>query len=339
MKPMFVRSLFAISLLVAAVISPSAPANAAQKLKIVATTTQAGDAIRVLAGDLVDLTTLMGAGVDPHLYKPTEADIAAMNNANLVIYSGMHLEGQFDEVFKALGERNIRTYALATPIEEQGFALQVAGETDVEDPHFWFDARNWQLALEGISQVLIEADPDNTQAYLDNTKQAIAQLDAFYQWTVDAMNMVPEEKRILITSHDAFQYFGASYGWRVLAVQGISTVAEASVRDVQEVANAVYEARVPVMFVESSVPRRTIEAVQEGVRAAARAANDTFEVAIAPLPLYSDAMDAPDKFGGTYIGMLGYNVIVILQAYGVEIPAWPKDILPEPPVDLLKDEE
>jgi manganese/zinc/iron transport system substrate-binding protein len=273
----------------------------------------------------------MGAGVDPHLYKPTESDIAAMNAAQLVVYSGLNLEGQFDAVFAALGERQIRTYALATKVDAEGLTLQervAEGSVAVTDPHFWFDPRNWQLVTTELAAVLAETDPDNADFYTANAEAYVAQLEALYTWGVEAMAAVPEAQRTLVTSHDAFQYFGDAFGWQVRGLQGISTASETSVADVQALAQFVVQQKIPVMFVESSVPPNTIRAVQEAVRAAGG------DIRLGVRELYSDAMDAPDTYGGTYIGMIATNVITILQSFGVEVPAWPEGLEPVPSAEL-----
>lgn len=303
----------------------------AEKINVVATTTQAADAVRIIAGDKVNLTGLMGAGVDPHLYKPTEADIRAMNEADLVIYSGLHLEGQFDKVFEALGERSIRTYPLSDPVKNAGYVIETldAKGASAHDPHFWFDPRNWAMAVEGVAEVLAETDPANGDLYRANAKAYSADLDLLYQWSLEAMSGVPEDKRILITSHDAFQYFAAAFGWKVVAVQGISTAAEASVSDIQKVAKAIMDSGIPVIFVESSVPHRTIEAVIESARAQGG------KVRTGIRDLYSDAMDAPDKYGGTYIGMFTHNVATIVRSFEVELPVYPETLAPKPAAELI----
>lgn len=312
-----------------------------EPLKVVATTTQAADLVKILAGDLVgtevQLTALMGAGVDPHLYKPTEADITAMNHADLVLYSGLHLEGQFDQVFDALGQQAIRTYALSKPVKDAGYIIggfNLSAELqNVDDPHFWFDPRNWQLTAEGVTKVLIEMDPDHAEIYQANFEAYNTDLETLYAWALAAMSEVPEAQRYLVTSHDAFQYFGAAFGWGVKSVQGISTVSEAGVADVQTVADFVVENEIPVMFVESSVPPNTIQAVQAAVKAEGQ------EIGIGVRQLYSDAMGEPDTFGGTYTGMIASNVITILQSFGIEVPAYPEDLEPQPPVELLESVE
>lgn len=305
-----------------------------QPLRIVATTTQAYDLVTILAGDVVEVTGLMGPGVDPHLYQPTESDIRAMNEADLVLYSGLHLEGQFNEVLAGLGERSIRTFALATPVERAGFIFETidntGNSTGTPDPHFWFDPRNWQLVTEALAELLAETDPDHADIYRANAETYIEQLGLLYDWALTGMSQVPEEQRTIVTSHDAFQYFGDAFGWKMRGLQGISTEDEAGVADVQAVAGFVVQQGIPVMFVESSVPPDAIEAVQEAVVA------QGFDVGIGIRELYSDAMGERDAFGGTYIGMIAENVITVLQSYGYEVPAWPEDLEPEPPQELLE---
>lgn len=306
-------------------------------IKIVTTTTQITDLTKILAGELVgtsvEITALMGAGVDPHLYKPKESDIAAMNAANVVLYSGLHLEGQFDEVFQALGEQNVRTYAVSKPVKDAGYIIggfNLSAElTNVDDPHFWFDPRNWQLVTDGLAEVLGEVDPAHADVYNANADLYSAQLELLYNWAFEAMSEVQPQQRTLVTSHDAFQYFGAAFGWKVRGLQGISTESEAGVADVQDLATFVVENDIPVMFVESSVPPNTIRAVREAVNA------NGGEVGIGVRELFSDAMGEPDAFGGTYIGMIAQNVITILQSFGYEIPAWPEGLEPVLPAELL----
>ena len=314
-----------------------------EPFRIVATTTQASDIARILtegvAEEDVSIVALMGAGVDPHLYQPSEADIAAMSEADMIIYSGLNLEGRFDAVFAALGERGVLIYSMAQPVVDAGFALasldQEAAEEYAEDPHFWFDPRNWQLTTEDLAMTLSSMDPENEAIYMSNAEAYIAQLDLLYQWALEGMQQVAEEQRYLVTSHDAFQYFGDAFGWQMQAIQGISTESEAGVGDIQDIVDFVVDNQIPVVFVESSVPANTINAVQEA--AEARGADVTRGLR----ELFSDAMGEPGEFGGTYIGMIAHNVYTILQSYeatGVElsIPEWPADLLPAPPEELLE---
>jgi manganese/zinc/iron transport system substrate-binding protein len=302
-------------------------------LRVVGTTTQAGDALRIIAGDTIELTQLMGAGVDPHLYQPTEADIRAMNEAQLVVFSGLNLEGQFESVFEALGETETRTFSLGKSVQDLGYTIggfNLSEEfSDVDDPHFWFDARNWQISIEELAKVLGEMNPDYADLYDDNATAYIEQLDLLFEWGNEALAQIPDDQRVLVTSHDAFQYFADAFGFEVIAIQGLSTQDEAGVGDIQGVVNEVVEREIPVMFVESSVPPNTIEAVQEAAEA------QGWIVEIGVRELYSDAMGSEDSYGETYIGMLATNVITILQSFGYDVPEFPEGLEPVPPSELL----
>ena len=309
------------------------------RLEIVATTTQAADLMRILSTDIegANITSLMGAGVDPHLYQPTESDIVAMNQAEMVVYSGLHLEGQFDTVFNALAEQGITIYALSAPVKDAGFiiggfALSEAF-TDVDDPHFWFDPLNWQLTVADLAEALAEFDPANADRYRSNAVDYVEQLQLLFDWADAGLRSIAEGQRYLVTSHDAFQYFGAAFGWRMQAIQGLSTEDEAGVGDIQATVDFVSENEIPVLFVESSIPPDTIEAVIEALHAQGKSAR------IGVRELYGDAMDESGTFGGTYIGMLALNALTIMHSYQcmgapVDIPDWPSDLLPQLPADV-----
>lgn len=332
--------MIALLLLAALFHAPALGADETQEmLHIVATTTQASDLLRILSEDRdgVAITALMGPGVDPHLYQPTESDIAAMNRAQMVVYSGLHLEGQFDAVFAALGEQGVQTYALAAPVKDAGYIVGGFDLSDqysnVDDPHFWFDPRNWQLSALGLADALAGLDPGNAAAYRDKAAQYSAQLQVLFDWANDGLRSIDEGQRYLVSSHDAFQYFGAAFGWRMQAIQGMSTEDEAGLGDIQATVDFVIENEIPVLFVESSIPPDTIAAVIEAVRAQGAAAR------LGLRELYGDAMDEPGAFGGTYIGMLAQNALTIMQSYqcmgvAVDIPEWEVSLLPQPPADL-----
>ncbi len=331
---LIIHSLLALSLLL-----PGAAHAVEDSLDIVATTTQAADLLRILTADTdgIRVTGLMGAGVDPHLYQPTESDIVAMNQAEMVVYSGLHLEGQFDAVFEALSEQGVAIYALSAPVRDAGFIIGGYDLSEallnVADPHFWFDPRNWQLTAADLAASLADFDPANAAIYRANAAAYLEQLSLLYDWADAGLRSVAEGQRYLVTSHDAFQYFGAAFGWRMQAIQGLSTEDEAGVGDIQATVDFVAEHEIPVLFVESSIPPDTIEAVIEALRADGHAAG------IGLRELYGDAMDAPDSFGGSYIGMLAQNALTIMQSYAcmgaaVDIPAWPAELMPQPPADL-----
>lgn len=329
-------------LLMATHFSGSAESATAQsdEVRIVATTTQAADIATILTEgvDAVNITALMGAGVDPHLYQPTASDIEAMNEADMLIYSGLNLEGQFDTVFASLAEQGVATFALGQPVRDAGFTVGGFDLSDelqnVDDPHFWFDPRNWEYTILILAEELGELDPSNAETYLTNAEAYAEQLQLIYEWSDEAMRTVPGNQRYLVTSHDAFQYFGAAFGWRMFSIQGISTEDEAGVGDIQDVVDFVMDYNIPVIFIESSLPPDTVEAVVAAVE------DEGGKLRVGVRELYSDAMGEPGTFGGTYIGMIAENVYTILTSYqcaGVEIdiPTWPEALEPVPSDDLL----
>lgn len=303
---------------------------------VVATTTQARDALEIVAGERIELIGLMGAGVDPHLYRPTEADVRAMNRADAIFYSGLHLEGQFGDVLGALGERDVLVVALSDPVKKAGFTIGgftlSEAYSNVDDPHFWFDPRNWQLSIDYVAEQLALLDPAGADVYAQRAADYNDQLDLLFDWAGEAMAAVPEEQRVLVTSHDAFQYFGQAFGWDVRGLQGLSTEDEAGVADVQALVDFVIERDIPVLFVESSVPPNAIESVREG------AAAQGHDIGVGLRELYSDAMGAPEDFGGTYVGMLAENVSTVIQSWGLALPPWPEELLPALPDELLAED-
>jgi manganese/zinc/iron transport system substrate-binding protein len=286
----------------------------------------------------VTITPLMGAGVDPHLYQPTESDIEAMSEADVVVYNGLNLEGQFDAVFEALGEQGVVIYALNQPVKDAGFiigAFELEEEVvGADDPHFWFDPRNWEITTMDLAEAMAELDADNADVYMANAESYVEQLRIFYEWADEGMRSVPGSQRYMVTSHDAFQYYGAAHGWRLAAIQGISTEDEAGVGDIQNTVDFVITNDIPVLFVESSIPPDTIQAVIEAIAA------DGGEARIGVRELYSDAMGEPGTFGGTYIGMMAENTYTVLQSYAcagvdIEIPDWPMELELQVPEEIL----
>lgn len=332
-------------LICAAILLHAVPlaAQAGEPLRIVATTTQASDLARILtegiSEELIQITGLMGSGVDPHLYKPTEADTRAMSQADALVYMGLHLEGRFDEIFAALAQQGTRIVRLAQPIEAAGYVLEALEDGEgAPDPHFWFDPRNWALSAEALADALSDLLPQERPRIEANLAAYQAQLDALFVWAVEGMGSVPEGQRYLVTSHDAFHYFGLAFGWQMQAIQGVSTASEAGVGDIQATVRFIVENEIPVVFVESTIPLDTIESVREAVRAG----GGTVEIGLREL--YSDAMGAPDEFGGTYVGMIAHNVYTILQSYAlagvaVDIPEWPDSVTPQPPAEWFLEGE
>ncbi|MEJ1221683.1 metal ABC transporter solute-binding protein, Zn/Mn family [Sediminicola sp. 1XM1-17] len=276
------------------------------KLKIVTTTTMITDLVQNIGGDAVEVQGLMGSGVDPHLYKASEGDVSKLFNADLVIYGGLHLEGKLVEIFEKMESQGKKTAAVADAIDESELLGSEYFASNY-DPHIWFNIGFWKKITLYTAEKLKEQDPDNADLFDKNSTAYIEKLDALETEIRYIIETLPPEKRILVTAHDAFNYFGNAYGFEVVGLQGISTATEAGVQDVQELSNFIIEKKIKAIFVESSVPRRTIEALQSSVKSKGH------DVAIGG-SLYSDALGNKGTVEGTYIGMFQYNVNTIVNA-------------------------
>ncbi|MBX3005011.1 MAG: zinc ABC transporter substrate-binding protein [Anaerolineales bacterium] len=283
----------------------AAPTPDSGKLQVVTTIGQIGDAARVIGGDLIEVHALMGPGVDPHLYVASEGDVSTLQNADVILYNGLFLEAQMDNILEQISE-----YKTVVPVAENIPAERLLASPiypDEHDPHVWFDVQLWRYAVEAVRDALMAADPANAAAFEANAAAYLAELDALDAYVRTEAERLPAGQRILITAHDAFNYFGRAYGFEVMGLQGISTQSEASTADVQDLAALIVARQVPAVFIESSVPVRTVEALQEAVRAQGH------EVAIGG-QLFSDAMGNADTPEGTYIGMVRYNIQTIVGA-------------------------
>jgi manganese/zinc/iron transport system substrate-binding protein len=271
-------------------------------LRVVATTGMIGDAAEAVGGTRVRVETLMGPGVDPHVYKATEGDVERLVEADLVLYNGLHLEAKLADVLERLGER---TAAVTDPIP-RGRLLAPAAFGGQYDPHVWFDVALWTGAVEGARDALTAVDPEGARVYRANAARYVAELRALDGWVRRRAAEVPQSRRVLVTAHDAFNYFGRAYGFEVRGLQGISTATEAGAADVQGLAAFIADGRIPAIFVESSVSPRAIEAVRAAVRSRG------FDVRIGE-SLFSDAMGDPGTPEGTYVGMVRHNVNAIVD--------------------------
>ncbi|HEU0016328.1 MAG TPA: zinc ABC transporter substrate-binding protein [Longimicrobium sp.] len=285
--------------------APPAPPAEVGRLNVVTTIGMIRDVVENVGGEHVHVIGLMGPGVDPHLYKASEGDVRRLFRADVIFYGGLHLEARMGEV---LEEMNARTRTVAVSSAVPGDLLLAPPEfKGAFDPHVWFDVRMWSMTVDTVAATLAAADPPNAAAYRANAQAYRAELERLHAYVREQARRVPEERRVLITAHDAFNYFGRAYGFQVRGLQGISTASEAGTADVQALATFIARRRIPAVFVESSIPRRTIEAVQEAVRA------QGFDVHIGG-SLFSDAMGNPGTPQGTYAGMVRHNIDTIVGA-------------------------
>ena len=276
-------------------------------IQVVTTTSMIADLVRVVGGERVEVEGLMGPGVDPHLFKASEGDVASMAGADVIFYNGLHLEGKMTEIFEQMKQRGLPTIAVA----EGGVAEEQLRQSELftgnYDPHVWFDVALWIAVTRYVEEQLAALDPTHAETYAAHAQAYIAELESLDRYVREQAVRVPETQRVLVTSHDAFGYFGRAYGFEVRGLQGISTSSEAGTADVQAVAEMVATRRIPAMFVESSVSPRGIEAVREAVRAR------DFEVVIGGT-LYGDALGEPGTPPGAYLGMVRHNIDTIVAA-------------------------
>ena len=276
------------------------------KLNIVTTTTMLTDLVQNIGGDLVNVQGLMGSGVDPHLYKASEGDVSKLLNADVIFYSGLHLEGKLVEVLEQMESTNKTTIALSGTLDKKTLIGSEYFASNY-DPHVWFDINYFKQFAEKTASVLSEKDPKNASKYEANEKAYSLKLDELQRNIKETIASLPKEKRVLVTAHDAFNYFGKAYGFEVVGLQGISTATEAGVQDVQKLATFIIDKQIKAIFIESSVPKRTIEALQASVNSKGH------DVKIGGT-LYSDALGTTGTVEGTYIGMFEYNVNTIVNA-------------------------
>lgn len=291
-------------------VAPSA-AMAADPLNVVATTGMIADAARAVGGDLVDVRGLMGPGVDPHAYRQTRSDIVAMAGADLVLWHGLYLEAQMEEFLAQLArDRTVVSVAAAVP---RDLLLAHDAYPDRFDPHVWMDPGLWVHVAGAVRDALILARPGDEAAFRAGADAHLAGIAQLADYARQVLGSVPPEARVLLTSHDAFNYFGRAYGFDVVGIQGISTESEAGLQRMEELVELLIARNVRAVFVESSVSDRSIRALAEGAAAAGH------EVTVGG-ELFSDAMGADGTYEGTYIGMIDHNVTTIARALGGDAP-------------------
>ncbi len=275
------------------------------RIMIVTTTGIIRDAVINLVHDRAEVNALMGPGVDPHLYKATQGDLEKLLKADLVVYNGLHLEGKMSDVLEKLSHRK-PVYALGSSLPDS-LLRQIPGFENTYDPHIWFDVSLWSRAVSNLSGFLQEFDPENATYYQNNYLAYAAQLDSLHNWVKKEINSIPVEQRVLITAHDAFGYFGKAYNIEVRGLQGISTLSEFGLRDITNLVRFIQERKIKAVFVETSVPEKSIRSLIEGCQ------ERGWYVKLGG-SLYSDALGAEGTPEGTYIGMVRSNVKTIVEA-------------------------
>jgi len=285
--------------------------HAASELTIVATTGMIADAARQIGGKAASVKALMGPGVDPHAYRQTRSDIVAMSRADLVLQHGLYLEAQMEDFLYRLTART-RVVAVAESMPRDVLIAHDEYE-DKQDPHLWMDPRIWSEVVIFVRDAMMDASEENASAFEENAAAYLAGISNLATYADRVIATVPKDRRVLLTAHDAFNYFGRAYEFDVVGIQGISTESEAGLRRIEELVDLLVERDVGAVFVESSVSDRNIRALIEG------AAAKGHEVRIGG-ELFSDAMGPDKSYEGTYIGMMDHNVTTIAAALGGEVP-------------------
>lgn len=302
------RSMLAVA---AALAASPALAQQAQKLNVVVTTGMIADAVRQVAGDLASVKGLMGPGVDPHSYRQTRSDIAAMASADLVLWHGLYLEAQLEKFLLDLGKRRrVTAVAEVIPVAQR---LAHDDYKDRFDPHVWMNPELWRLVVVAVRDALIAQRPQARAAITANAERHQKELVSLHAYSTRILASVPAERRVLISAHDAFKYFGAAYGFEVMGIQGISTESEAGLTRIRELVDLIVARKISAIFVESSVSDRNVRALIEG------AAGRGHSVALGG-ELFSDAMGPEGTYEGTYLGMIDHNVTTIARALGGDAP-------------------
>jgi len=281
-------------------------------IRAVATVGMVADLVRNVGGERVDVQQIMGPGVDPHLYKATRDDVQAIMTADIVFYSGLMLEGKMvDTLIKV--SRTKPVYAVTERLDDASL-LEPPSLAGHYDPHVWMDVSAWSQCVDAVADALRKYDPAHADTYRSNAAAYRQQLAELHEYGRTATATIPADSRVLITSHDAFNYFGRAYGLEVQGVQGISTESEAGLQRINELVDLLVERNVRAVFVESSVPRKSIEALVDGARSRGHQVRIGGE-------LYSDAMGDAGTYEGTYVGMLDHNIAIVTDALGGEVPA------------------
>jgi manganese/zinc/iron transport system substrate-binding protein len=279
-------------------------------IEVVGTVGMVCDLVREVGGQRVHITQIIGSGLDPHSFVPTSADVKLIKNADIVFYNGLMLEGKMAEVFKSVG-RSKPVVPVAELLDRKSLAS--AGATDAaaasSDPHLWMDVSAWSSCAAVVADRLSAFDPDHATTYQENLSKLQATLDDLHQYAIEVLGTIPRDRRVLVTSHDAFNYFGRAYGLEVMGVQGISTESEAGVQRINELVDVLVAKQVRAVFTESSVDASMIQALIEGARNRGHAVKSGKQ-------LFSDAMGAQGTYRGTYVGMLDHNITTVAIELG-----------------------
>ena len=279
--------------------------NFSQKIVVTTTTNVITDLVENIGGDNVSVSGLMGPGVDPHLYRPSASDVKLLQNADIIFYNGLDLEGKMGDIFVKIGKEGTSVLAVSENIPPESLlTLENDGNFD---PHIWWDVKLWAEAAKVVATGLKEYDPENSDEYEKNLSEYLNQLEILNSNNLIKINSIPQEQRVLVTAHDAFQYFGHTYGFEELSIQGWSTDSEAGIREIQNLADEISKRKIKALFVETSISPATIEALEAAIQ-------DKGHDIVIGGELFSDAIGEKGTPEGTYVGAFTHNIDTIVKA-------------------------
>ena len=281
------------------------PDSYSEKIAITTTTNVITDLVENIGGDHVSVTGLMGPGIDPHLYRPSASDVKSLQNADIIFYNGLDLEGKMGDIFVKIGREGTSVLAVSENIPPE--SLLILDANGNFDPHIWWDIELWTEAAKIVATGLKEYDPNNSENYEKNLLEYLNQLDSLNSNNLNKINSIPSEQRVLVTAHDAFQYFGHAYGFEELAIQGWSTDSEAGIREIQNLAEEISKREIKALFIETSISPATIEALKAAVQ-------DRGHNIVIGGKLFSDAIGEKGTIEGTYTGAFTHNIDTIVRA-------------------------
>ena len=291
--------------------TPEAAATGAGRdypFRIAATTGMVADIVRQVAGDRGEVTAIIGEGVDPHLYVPTRSDVAALMEADIVFYSGLLLEGKMTDTLIRVA-RSGRPVHAVTELVDESLLLQPEEFAGHFDPHLWMDVAGWMQAVNAVTGALAAFDPEGQDGYRERAESYSETLAELHEYARRVLGSIPEQQRILVTAHDAFNYFGRAYGLEVAGIQGMSTESEAGLDRINRLVDLLVTRQIRAVFVETTIADRNVRALIEGAGARGH-------TVVVGGELFSDAMGRPGTYEGTYVGMLDHNVTTVARALG-----------------------
>lgn len=294
-----------VALVIIALEAPCVTYAQRAPLRVLTTTGIIGSTTSQIAGADIIVETLMGPGIDPHLYKPSPGDLRKLSEASLVLYNGLHLEGKMSELLEKLGSRK-PVVAVAASLPQDKLRATDGGISNM-DPHVWLDVELWTTAAQRIRDALIQLDPPHAEGYTSRFSALQTDLLTLHNWCKTEIGTIPEQRRILVTAHDAFGYFSRAYQIQVLSIQGITTDSEASLREINTLVKTLVTRDIPAVFIETTISPKTVQALIEGARAAGHHVKIGGE-------LFSDSLGDINMPTGSYQGMMRHNVTTIVQA-------------------------